>query len=107
MNVRNTFKGDPGVFKMSYVRLICVMFPVRKWTLSQAYTWIFLEVFGQGIFRKTLMSFNFIASVVLICFEYIVVLDEASNQVIFFFILFWCGFFEITVNNGHTCNCLE
>ena len=92
---------------MSYVRLICVMFPVRKWALSQAYTWIFLEVFGQGIFRKTLMSFNFIASVVLICFEYIVVLDEASNQVMFFFILFWCGFFEITVNNGHTCNCLE
>ena len=34
------------------------------------------------------MSFNFIASVVLICFEYIVVLDEASNQVIFFLFCF-------------------
>ena len=53
------------------------------------------------------MSLNFTASVVLICFEYIVVLDEVSSQVMFFFILFWCGFFEITVNNGHTCNCLD
>ena len=90
---------------MSYVRLIYVLCPLRKWDLSQAYTRIFFKVFRQASFRNTLKSCNFIASFVLIYFEYIVVLDEALNQIMFFFIC--CDFFEITIYNGDTCNCLQ